>query len=160
MDAFTPTSKNEGVEFCWQLILTFVGLKWLQGGGTGGQGLLNNIRSYLWIPVQQYTTREIQVSERSLESCIFMDLSTYTYRDDTSLLYLYIFLRTTLFTYLRNQLHVSNLSTSSAIVRKKSCGRFWSWVPPGRTGALPCNAWMRPFVPLGIGCGWTVVPFR
>lgn len=25
-------------------------------------GFLNNLRSYLWIPVQQYTTREIEVS--------------------------------------------------------------------------------------------------
>ena len=35
--------------------------KFLQGGGTGGMGLLNNLRSFLWIRIQQYTTREIEV---------------------------------------------------------------------------------------------------
>lgn len=33
----------------------------MQGGGTGSMGLLNNLRSFLWIPIQQYTTREIEV---------------------------------------------------------------------------------------------------
>merc|ERR1711963_899225 len=47
--------------FCWQLILIYVTLKWLQGGGTGSGGLLNICRSFLWIRIQQYTTREIQV---------------------------------------------------------------------------------------------------
>lgn len=50
------------VYFCWDLILIFVALKFLQGGGTGGQGVLNNIRTFLWIKVQQYTTREIELS--------------------------------------------------------------------------------------------------
>ena len=52
--------------FAWQLILLFVGLKTLQGGGTGSQGLLNGLRSFLWIRVQQFTTREIQVSSPTL----------------------------------------------------------------------------------------------
>ncbi|CAL4091354.1 unnamed protein product [Meganyctiphanes norvegica] len=47
--------------FCWQYVLVYVGLKFLQGGGTGGMGLFNNIRSLLWISVQQYTSREVQV---------------------------------------------------------------------------------------------------
>jgi len=47
--------------FVWQLILAFVGLKLLQGGATGASGILNILRSFLWIRVSQYTTREIQV---------------------------------------------------------------------------------------------------
>ncbi|BES91756.1 ABC transporter transmembrane region [Nesidiocoris tenuis] len=47
--------------FCWELILMLVLFKFLQGGGTGGMGLLNNLRSFLWISVQQYTTREVEV---------------------------------------------------------------------------------------------------
>ncbi|CAL4080451.1 unnamed protein product, partial [Meganyctiphanes norvegica] len=52
---------GEGPVFCWQYVLIYVGLKFLQGGGTGGMGLLNNLRSLLWISVQQYTSREVQV---------------------------------------------------------------------------------------------------
>lgn len=48
-------------EFCWQLIVTYVGMKFLQGGGTGTMGLLNNLRSFLWIKIQQYTSRTVQV---------------------------------------------------------------------------------------------------
>lgn len=48
-------------KFCWDLVLIYVGFKFLQGGGTGGMGLLNNLRSFLWIRVQQYTTREVEV---------------------------------------------------------------------------------------------------
>merc|ERR1719376_1409177 len=58
--AGTDTPGNVPV-FAWQLIAGFVGLKVLQGGGTGSQGLLNGLRTFLWIRVQQYTTREIQV---------------------------------------------------------------------------------------------------
>merc|ERR1719418_26384 len=47
--------------FAWQLILAFVGLKLLQGGATGSSGLLNIMRSFLWIRVSQYTKREIQI---------------------------------------------------------------------------------------------------
>lgn len=39
----------------------YVGFKFLQGGGTGSMGFLNNFRSYLWIRIQQFTTREIEV---------------------------------------------------------------------------------------------------
>nr|CAD7438024.1 unnamed protein product [Timema bartmani] len=48
-------------KFCWDLILTYVAFKFLQGGGTGGMGLLNNLRSFLWIRITQYTTREVEV---------------------------------------------------------------------------------------------------
>ncbi|XP_063853359.1 ATP-binding cassette sub-family B member 6-like [Scylla paramamosain] len=47
--------------FVWDAVLVYVALKFLQGGGTGGTGLLNNLRSLLWISVQQYTSREVQV---------------------------------------------------------------------------------------------------
>ncbi|XP_046747696.1 ATP-binding cassette sub-family B member 6 [Diprion similis] len=47
--------------FRWDLVLIYVGFKFLQGGGTGGMGLLNNLRSFLWIRIQQYTTREVEV---------------------------------------------------------------------------------------------------
>lgn len=45
----------------WDWIFIYVGFKFLQGGGTGSMGLLNNLRSFLWIRIQQYTTREIEV---------------------------------------------------------------------------------------------------
>jgi len=44
----------------WKEVTVWIVLKLLQGGGMG-QGLLNNARSLLWIKVQQFTTREIQV---------------------------------------------------------------------------------------------------
>ncbi|GAU99217.1 hypothetical protein RvY_10249 [Ramazzottius varieornatus] len=50
------------VAFRYDLILIFVLVRFLQGGGTGAMGFLNNLRAYLWIPVEQYTTREIEVS--------------------------------------------------------------------------------------------------
>ena len=64
VDALTPShlaSLPSEARFCWDLILVFVTLKFVQGGGTGGQGMLNQLRTFLWIKVQQYTTREIQV---------------------------------------------------------------------------------------------------
>uniref|UniRef100_A0A1Q3FI81 ATP-binding cassette sub-family B member 6 n=2 Tax=Culex tarsalis TaxID=7177 RepID=A0A1Q3FI81_CULTA len=47
--------------FRWDWVLIYVGFKFLQGGGTGSMGLLNNLRSFLWIRIQQYTTREIEI---------------------------------------------------------------------------------------------------
>ncbi|EZA48612.1 ATP-binding cassette sub-family B member 6, mitochondrial [Ooceraea biroi] len=49
------------IQFRWDLVLIYVAFKFLQGGGTGGMGLLNNLRSFLWIRIQQYTTREVEV---------------------------------------------------------------------------------------------------
>ncbi|XP_061383703.1 ATP-binding cassette sub-family B member 6 [Danaus plexippus] len=49
------------LHFRWDLVVLYVFFKFLQGGGTGGMGLLNNLRSFLWIRVQQYTTRELQL---------------------------------------------------------------------------------------------------
>lgn len=36
-------------------------LKFLQGGGAGASGFVSNLRSFLWIRVQQYTNRVVQV---------------------------------------------------------------------------------------------------
>ncbi|XP_068633217.1 ATP-binding cassette sub-family B member 6 [Battus philenor] len=47
--------------FRWDLVIIYVLFKFLQGGGTGSMGFLNNLRSFLWIKVQQYTTRELQL---------------------------------------------------------------------------------------------------
>lgn len=47
--------------FRWDWVLIYVAFKFLQGGGTGSMGLLNNLRSFLWIRIQQYTTREIEI---------------------------------------------------------------------------------------------------
>lgn len=50
-----------GTTFQWDWVVYYVCMKFLQGGGTGTMGLLNNLRSYLWIRIQQYTFREIEV---------------------------------------------------------------------------------------------------
>ncbi|XP_066149346.1 ATP-binding cassette sub-family B member 6-like isoform X2 [Euwallacea fornicatus] len=60
VDSLTETSSHP-LEFRWDWILTYVALKFMQGGGGGGIGFLNNLRSFLWIRVQQYTTKEVQV---------------------------------------------------------------------------------------------------
>lgn len=57
VDSMTATP----LVFRWDLVLTFAAFKFLQGGGTGGMGCLNNLRQFLWIRVQQYTTKEIEV---------------------------------------------------------------------------------------------------
>ncbi|XP_062312741.1 ATP-binding cassette sub-family B member 6 isoform X2 [Osmerus eperlanus] len=36
-------------------------LKFLQGGGAGASGFVSNLRSFLWVRVQQYTSRVVQV---------------------------------------------------------------------------------------------------
>ncbi|EDV29654.1 uncharacterized protein TRIADDRAFT_20003 [Trichoplax adhaerens] len=43
------------------LIFAYVGFKFLQGGGVGSMGFVSIIRSFLWIRVQQYTTRTVRV---------------------------------------------------------------------------------------------------
>lgn len=62
VDSMTPTEGNI-VVFRWELVLIYAAVKFLQGGSMGGVGFLNNLRTYLWIPVQQYTTRETEVRE-------------------------------------------------------------------------------------------------
>lgn len=58
---FYYTNQSLFFYYRWDIILIYVTFKFLQGGGTGGMGLLNNLRSFLWIRIQQYTTREVQV---------------------------------------------------------------------------------------------------
>lgn len=49
----------------WKSLATtvciYVFLKFLQGGGAGASGFVSNMRSFLWIRVQQYTNRVVQV---------------------------------------------------------------------------------------------------
>ncbi|XP_076463743.1 ATP-binding cassette sub-family B member 6-like [Babylonia areolata] len=58
----TPQStEREELKFRWDFIMIYVGFIFLKGGGTGTSGALNNLRSLMWIKVQQFTTRRIQV---------------------------------------------------------------------------------------------------
>ncbi|KAJ3120159.1 Homocysteine S-methyltransferase 1 [Nowakowskiella sp. JEL0407] len=64
VDSLTPKGSeivkdflSDGRKFAWGSILLFVFLRFLQGG----VGLISTITSMLWIPVAQYTTREISV---------------------------------------------------------------------------------------------------
>ena len=52
------TDKN--APWPWVPVLIWVALKALQGGGIG-TGVLGNLRTFLWIRVQQFTALEIQV---------------------------------------------------------------------------------------------------
>ena len=55
------TPGNGAITDPWHLILIYVALRFLQGGGTGGIGLLSNIKAFLWIKIQQFTSRTLQV---------------------------------------------------------------------------------------------------
>ena len=55
------TARDMGVTFPVASIVIYVGMRFLQGGSVGSMGLLNNLRSFLWINVQQYTMRTMQV---------------------------------------------------------------------------------------------------
>ncbi|EDQ85337.1 uncharacterized protein MONBRDRAFT_29256, partial [Monosiga brevicollis MX1] len=52
-DPSTPVT----VPFPVTAILIYVAMRFLSGGGSGGMGLLNNLRTFLWIRVTQYTSR-------------------------------------------------------------------------------------------------------
>ncbi|KAI9314851.1 hypothetical protein BX666DRAFT_1964047 [Dichotomocladium elegans] len=43
--------------FLWGAVLGYVGLRFLQGGS----GLIQSMQNWLWIPIGQYTTREVSV---------------------------------------------------------------------------------------------------
>ncbi|BFZ02111.1 hypothetical protein BsWGS_05150 [Bradybaena similaris] len=57
---FDPNIENQQLEFKWNYILIYVALQFLKGG-TGTAGFVNNLRSLLWIRVEQYCTRSIQL---------------------------------------------------------------------------------------------------
>ncbi|KAJ3020564.1 Homocysteine S-methyltransferase 1 [Thoreauomyces humboldtii] len=60
VDALTVGSSDDPSArpyFCWGIILVYTGFRALQGG----VGILSSIQFYLWIPVGQYTTREVSV---------------------------------------------------------------------------------------------------
>ncbi|KFQ09415.1 hypothetical protein N330_07173, partial [Leptosomus discolor] len=40
-------------------VCTYVGLKFLQGGGAGSTGFVSNLRTFLWVWVQQFTNRQV-----------------------------------------------------------------------------------------------------
>ncbi|KAJ8383939.1 hypothetical protein AAFF_G00213080 [Aldrovandia affinis] len=56
----------------WKTLATtvcvYVMLKFLQGGGAGASGFISNLRSFLWIKVQQYTNRVVQTHRDVLRS--------------------------------------------------------------------------------------------
>ena len=55
------TDTSTGVTFPVASVFIYVFLRFLQGGSVGSSGFSNNLRAFLWINVQQYTSRTIQV---------------------------------------------------------------------------------------------------
>ena len=53
--------ENQHLSLPVEYILLYVFLRFLQGGAVGTMGVLNNVRSFLWIKVQQYTARTMQI---------------------------------------------------------------------------------------------------
>ncbi|XP_006890304.1 PREDICTED: ATP-binding cassette sub-family B member 6, mitochondrial [Elephantulus edwardii] len=54
------TEKAPWSSLAWTVI-TYVFLKFLQGGGTGSTGFVSNLRTFLWIRVQQFTARQVEL---------------------------------------------------------------------------------------------------
>ncbi|XP_007520645.1 ATP-binding cassette sub-family B member 6 isoform X1 [Erinaceus europaeus] len=54
------TEKAPWNSLAWT-VTTYVFLKFLQGGGTGSTGFVSNLRTFLWIRVQQYTSRRVEL---------------------------------------------------------------------------------------------------
>lgn len=44
-------------KFAWAAVLIYMGFKFLQGGS----GLIQCVQNFLWVPVNQYTTREVSI---------------------------------------------------------------------------------------------------
>ncbi|CAO3598375.1 unnamed protein product [Absidia cylindrospora] len=44
-------------KFAWAAVLVYIGFKFLQGGS----GLIQCVQNFLWVPVNQYTTREVSI---------------------------------------------------------------------------------------------------
>ncbi len=55
------TDHSTGITLPVASVFIYVFLRFLQGGSVGSSGLSNNLRSFLWINVQQYTSRALQV---------------------------------------------------------------------------------------------------
>ncbi|KAG8520896.1 ATP-binding cassette sub-family B member 6, mitochondrial [Galemys pyrenaicus] len=54
------TEKAPWNSLAWT-VTTYVFLKFLQGGGTGSTGFVSNLRTFLWIRVQQFTSRRVEL---------------------------------------------------------------------------------------------------
>ncbi|EPY79417.1 autophagy-related protein 9A [Camelus ferus] len=54
------TEKAPWRSLAWT-VTTYVFLKFLQGGGTGSTGFVSNLRTFLWIRVQQFTSRRVEL---------------------------------------------------------------------------------------------------
>ncbi|XP_012497968.1 PREDICTED: ATP-binding cassette sub-family B member 6, mitochondrial [Propithecus coquereli] len=54
------TQKAPWSSLAWT-VTTYVFLKFLQGGGTGSTGFVSNLRTFLWIRVQQFTSRRVEL---------------------------------------------------------------------------------------------------
>ncbi|XP_045723906.1 ATP-binding cassette sub-family B member 6 isoform X2 [Mirounga angustirostris] len=54
------TEKAPWSSLAWT-VTTYVILKFLQGGGTGSTGFVSNMRTFLWIRVQQFTSRQVEL---------------------------------------------------------------------------------------------------
>ncbi|XP_067130723.1 ATP-binding cassette sub-family B member 6 [Centruroides vittatus] len=59
VNSLTLQPGESSLTYHWDFILIYVGLWFLQG--QGNNSLLNNMRSVLWIRVQQYTVKEVQI---------------------------------------------------------------------------------------------------
>ncbi|XP_037011376.2 ATP-binding cassette sub-family B member 6 [Artibeus jamaicensis] len=54
------TEKAPWNSLAWT-VTTYVFLKFLQGGGTGSTGFVSNLRTFLWIKVEQFTSRKMEL---------------------------------------------------------------------------------------------------
>eukprot|EP00043_Microstomoeca_roanoka_P013838 m.136026 g.136026 ORF g.136026 m.136026 type:complete len:877 (-) comp15861_c0_seq2:159-2789(-) len=61
VDKLTPSDEHT-ITFPLKEILVYVMLRFLNGGGAGSMGLLNNLRSFLWVAVDCYTSRVSRVN--------------------------------------------------------------------------------------------------
>jgi ABC-type multidrug transport system fused ATPase/permease subunit len=59
-DDIGPDGEQIPLKFPAGALGLYVFLRFLQGGGTGGTGGLNNARSFLWIKVSQFTSRRVR----------------------------------------------------------------------------------------------------
>ncbi|XP_059174648.1 LOW QUALITY PROTEIN: ATP-binding cassette sub-family B member 6-like [Physella acuta] len=58
---YPADSRDVKLSFRWDYILIYVTLIFLKGGTTGASGLVSNLNSFLWVKVQQFSTRTIQI---------------------------------------------------------------------------------------------------